>query len=297
MPPMRCIRPGVPGIAQGRARVSGSRRYGQNSPSWLGSVANGTEMSGSAVDVGQQPRLGAVGDVAVGEEDHRACGTSSAMPHRLERGVEAVAGRPRGDDRQRRLAVAAVHREQEVGLLGLGGQSGRRTAALHVDDDQRQLEADGEPERLRLEVEPGTAGGGDAELTGERGADRHRGGGDLVLGLQRADAEVLVLRQLVQDVGRRRDRVRRVEDRQAGALGGGDEPVGDREVAGDVAVLAGLQARRLDLVVLEQLGGLAEVQAGLERGEVGVADLRAGREALVDPLDRSGRPAGCTSTR
>ena len=85
-------------------------------------------------------------------------------------------------------------------------------------DDQRQLEADREAERLRLEVDAGTARGGDAELAGERGADRDRGGGDLVLGLQRAHAEVLVLRQLVEDVGRRRDRVRRVEDRQLGLL-------------------------------------------------------------------------------
>ncbi len=29
MPPMRCSRPGVPGIAHGRASVSGSRWYGQ----------------------------------------------------------------------------------------------------------------------------------------------------------------------------------------------------------------------------------------------------------------------------
>ncbi len=44
---MRCSRPGVPGIAHSRASVSGSRRYGQKSPSWLGSVANVVEMSGS----------------------------------------------------------------------------------------------------------------------------------------------------------------------------------------------------------------------------------------------------------
>ena len=50
---MRCISFGVPGIAHGRASVSGSRTYGQYSglPSasvWLGSVAKGTEMSGSS---------------------------------------------------------------------------------------------------------------------------------------------------------------------------------------------------------------------------------------------------------
>ena len=45
---MRCISPGVPGIAHGRASVSGSRRYGQKSSPWFGASANGTEMSGSA---------------------------------------------------------------------------------------------------------------------------------------------------------------------------------------------------------------------------------------------------------
>ena len=38
--------------------------------------------------------------------------------------------------------------------------------------------------------------------------------GDLVLGLERDDAELLVLRELVQDVGRRRDRVGAEEQRQ-----------------------------------------------------------------------------------
>ena len=57
MPPTRCISFGVPGIAHGRASVSGSRRYGQNSglPSasvWLGSLANGTEMSGRSATSG-----------------------------------------------------------------------------------------------------------------------------------------------------------------------------------------------------------------------------------------------------
>ena len=150
----------------------------------------------------------------------------------------------RGDDRQRRLAVAAVHREQQVGLLGLGRQAGRRAAALHVDEHHRQLEADREPDRLRLEVDAGTARAGDREAAGERGADRGARGGDLVFGLQRLHAEVLQLRQLVQDVGRGRDRVRRVEQRQLRLLRGGDEPVRQRDVAGDVAVRAGRAAAR-----------------------------------------------------
>ena len=59
IPPMRCSRPGVPGMAQGRAMVSGSRRYGQNSGSpaasvWFGSVASSTEMSGRSPTSGSR---------------------------------------------------------------------------------------------------------------------------------------------------------------------------------------------------------------------------------------------------
>ena len=110
MPPTRCISPGVPGIAHGRASVSGSRRYGQNSglPSasmWFGSVANGTEMSGRSVDVGQLPRLGAVGEVAVGQQDHRRA-VLDGDAGGLDGGLEAVHRAVGGDDRQRRLAVS-----------------------------------------------------------------------------------------------------------------------------------------------------------------------------------------------
>ena len=63
-----------------------------------------------------------------------------------------------------------------------------------------------------------------------------RDAGDLVLGLEGADAEGLVLGQLVEDVRRRRDRVRAQEQRQPRALAGGDQAEGERLVAGDVAV-------------------------------------------------------------
>jgi hypothetical protein len=48
----------------------------------------------------------------------------------------------------------------------------------------------------------------------ERRADGGGDAGDLVLGLERADAEVLVLRELVQDVGGRGDRVAAEEQRR-----------------------------------------------------------------------------------
>ena len=137
---------------------------------------------------------------------------------RLDGGEEAVARAVGRHDRQRRLAVTAVVRHQQVGRLGLGGQPGGRAAPLDVDDQQRQLEAHRQPHRLRLEGHAGTAGGGDGEVPAVGGADGRADAGDLVLGLQGAHAEALVLRQLVEDVGRGGDRVRAEEQRQVGEL-------------------------------------------------------------------------------
>ena len=52
----------------------------------------------------------------------------------------------------------------------------------------------------------------------EGGADGHADGGDLVLGLDGADAEALQLGQVVQDVAGRRDRVAGVDQRHVGQL-------------------------------------------------------------------------------
>ena len=122
---MRCSRPGVPGIAHGRASVAGSRRYGRNVvPS--SAVGLGGELDpqvGQVGDLGQQPRLGAVGDVAVGEQHHRRA-VGQRDPGRLDRGVEAVGRRPGRDHRGRGLAVPAEQGHVEVGLLGLGRHAG-----------------------------------------------------------------------------------------------------------------------------------------------------------------------------
>ena len=91
----------------------------------------------------------------------------------------------------------------------------------------------------------------------------------------------LRLRELVQDVGGRRDRVAAQEQRQPGQARRRDEAPGQRLVAGDLDVLALLEGGRLDLVVgLEQLGRLAEVEPGPEGPDVGLDHLRLAGEAL-----------------
>ena len=243
-------------------------------------------MSGSDVDVGQQPRLGAVGQIAVGQQDHRRA-VLDGDPGRLDGGVEALGRAVARHDGQRRLAVTAEHRDVEVGGLGLGGQAGGGPAALDVDEQQRQLHRHRQRDRLALERHARTRGGGHAEVAGEGGAERHADRCDLVLGLHGADAEVLVLRQLVEDVGRRRDRVRAERDRQLGELAGGDEAPRQRRVARDARVLAGGQRRGPHLVaVTDRLGGLTEVEAGLERRLVGLDHLLVLGELLLDPLER-----------
>ena len=64
---------------------------------------------------------------------------------------------------------------------------------------------------------PGAAGRGDPEVAGEGGAERHVGGGDLVLGLDRADAEAVVAGEVVQQLGGGGDRIAGEEQLQAAA--------------------------------------------------------------------------------
>src|SRR5262249_2330793 len=138
------------------------------------------------------------------------------------------------------------------------------TGALHVDDQQRQLQGDGQRDRLALERDTRPGRGGHAERTTVRCAERHADRGDLLFGLDGGDTEALVLAQLVQHVGGGRDRVGAEEDGQLRPYARGNDAQGERGVAGDVAVVARHHVRRLDLVAeREVFGGLAEVPARL----------------------------------
>ena len=173
----------------------------------------GGRQVGQRVEVGQEPRLGAVREVGVGQQvDGRA--VLERDPYRLDHRVEAVGRRAGSDDRYRRLAVPPVHHHQQVALFGLGRHPGGGAGALDVADQERQLEHDREPDGLRLEDDSRSGRGRDAERTAERGSDRSSRRGDLVFRLERADAEVLVAGELLEDGARRRDRVGAEEERQ-----------------------------------------------------------------------------------
>ena len=90
----------------------------------------------------------------------------------------------------------------------------------------------------------------------------------------------------MEDVAGRRDRVGPQEQRDAGLLGGGDQPPRQSGVAVDVGVGARLERGRVDHQPAgAQLGGLAEGVAGREGGLVGRDHGVAPCELAVDPVD------------
>ena len=250
MPPMRCSRPGVPGTAQGRARVCGSRLYGQKTsvPSSSGVVGPGARTAragpGSSSTSGIAPGLGAVGQVAVGEQEDRGA-VGQRDPGRLQGRVEAVgrgararrsAPGPRrcgrtspGAGRPARSWSADRWTGPPRWMSMTSSGSSRETASPIVSD---------------FSATPGPGGRGHRQRAAEGRAQRRADAGDLVLGLEGAYAEVLVLAQLVQDVRGRGDRVRAQVQRQVRLLGRGDQPVGQGQVPGDVAVGAGGEGGR-----------------------------------------------------
>ena len=69
-------------------------------------------------------------------------------------------------------------------------------------------------------------------------------------------------------------------------MGGGDEAESERLVAGDRAVLAGLElGGRHAHVGVGDLGGLAVGVSGVERASVGLGEIGGAPEALLDPVE------------
>src|SRR5262249_24848222 len=141
-------------------------------------------------------------------------------------------------------------------------------------------------DRFRLEAYARAAGAGERDGTSERGAERRADAGDLVLGLESIDVEVLQGRQLLQDVACRRDRIAAEEEWAPDAARRGDEAERGGGVAGDIPIAPGRDARRTHGVRgAEHLGRLAEIPPGLEHAHVGFGERGRLFEARLDPLD------------
>jgi hypothetical protein len=177
--------------------------------------------------------------------------------------------------------------------------AGRGAAALDVDDDQRQLGADGEADALHLQRDAGAGTGGDADGAAVGGADGGAHRGDLVLGLEGDDAVALHARQRVQHRRGGGDRIGAVEQVEAGQARPGIEAPGQRLGTGDGAVGAGLGGRGGNVEAadaLAQFRRLAEGMAGAQRGDIGVHDLRRARRTSPSARPRPAPRRGRTST-
>ena len=176
-------------------------------------VSKCTGISGSSETIGNSPGLRAVGEIAVGKNDdrHHVFDGDAAGFHGDPEAIAGSGGREHGNGR---FGVAAVESLQQVGLLGFGRQAGGRSAALDVADDEREFDGDGEAHGFGFQRHAGAGSGGDAERAGISRADRGSDGGDFVFGLKGDHAEIFVGGKLVQNVGRRRDRIGAEKKRQ-----------------------------------------------------------------------------------
>ena len=144
------LQPGRPGQGErpGEPLVTGIRQERAVRP-----VRFGREPGVDRLDrrqVGDQPRLGPVGQVAVRQHDDRRP-VDQRDTDGLDGGREAVGRRLRGQHRHRGLAVASVKRLRQVGLLGLGGHTRGRPGPLDVANHQRLLEHHRQRDGLRFQ--------------------------------------------------------------------------------------------------------------------------------------------------
>src|SRR5918994_1419847 len=171
-PPIRCTNPGVPGIAHGRVSLS-SREYGRKSCPF-GEANPGSidgKLSTSGIGHGSEEFAMKVSESKITGVRYRTAiraASSAAVKHSAGVDADTIGS---GDSPWRPYIA-----------------SRRSACSVFVG-----IPVEG-PDRFRLQVDPRSARPGDGELAAERGAERDVGGRDLVLRLDRDDAEVLVSR-------------------------------------------------------------------------------------------------------
>ena len=232
------------------------------------------------------PRLGGIGDVAIGQQHHRGH-VFDRHAAGFDRNLEGIARAARSDHRHRSIAVAAVDRLIEVALLGLCRQASRRPATLRIDHHQRQLGHDAETQSLGLERDAGAGGRGNAQLARITSADRGAHGGDLVFRLEGGDAEFLEPREVMQDRRCGRDRIAAEEQRQLGQLPARDEAERDGLGTCNRAIQARIGRHRRQVHLLQRAGKLRRLSIGMacvERGNIGGGNVGCLGELLVQPV-------------
>src|SRR5437899_5794066 len=108
----------------------------------------------------------------------------------FNRDVKTIFDRRRGEDDARTVTVTSEDRLMQIALLGVGRQTGARTAALNVTNDERNLGHRRPADRFALERNPRTGAAGDGEISGIVETKRERNRAELVYGMHKNSAEV-----------------------------------------------------------------------------------------------------------
>ncbi len=235
------------------------------------------------------PWFCSIGQVPVTEKDDRRH-VPQRDSHGLDRSVEAIPSGTRGDDRHRRVGVPPINCLVEIRLFRLGWQTGRRTAPLPVDDNERQFGADRQAHSLGFQCYARARTGCHAYRTPVRCTDRRADRRNLVFGLECSDPEFSQSREPVQQRAGGSDRVRAEQQRSIGQFCRRRESECQCLSASDASIYAWFELRALDLHARDRfadLGGFRERMAGSQGGDIGVTERVAVSELFEDPrLDR-----------
>ena len=91
-----------------------------------------------------------------------------AMRAGFDRDVETIFDCSCREDDARAVAVPAIDRLEQIALLDVGRQAGARSAALDIDDDERDLGHRRPADGFGLERNAGAGAAGDGEIAGDR---------------------------------------------------------------------------------------------------------------------------------
>ena len=154
----------------------------------------------------------------------------------LESGVEAVRRATCGEYHHRTLTIATPECLTQVALLGLGRQTRRGTATLHIDNHQWQLSHNSQTHSLRFEREAGTRGAGHCQVTCKRSTNRGADARNLVFSLHGLNAQVFALSEFFEDYGSGGDGVRAAEEGSATLLACSQQTPSSSLITIDIAI-------------------------------------------------------------
>ena len=185
-----------------------------------------------AVNRRNLPDGGTVCEIGIGEEyNGRHVLKRNLGSHK--RIIEAVSGCRSSHNDSGALAIASVDSLQKIRLLGLGRQTGRRTATLNIDYYKRQLSHYSQTDRFALEREAGSGGGGTSKVTSKGSTQSGAHAGDLIFSLHGHHTAVFALREFVEDIGSRGDGIGAEEELLTSALSRSDKAPSSGFVTGN----------------------------------------------------------------